>query len=76
MPAAVSLLVLAQDTAKQPILAWLSAGKRWEKRGILLELRRVRDPSRLEFAREAIAAAAADRSIDRQTRQLAKELLK
>jgi HEAT repeat protein len=76
IPAAVSLLLLAQDSARPSILAWLDTGERWEKRGILMELRRVIDPACLEFARPALAAAANATDNDGETKKLAKALLK
>ncbi len=76
IPAAVSLLILAPDSARSPILAWLEKGERWEKRGILMELRRINDRALLAFARPAIVAAVDAPDNDGETRKLAKVLLK
>lgn len=73
--AAVSLLILEQDLARAPLLGWL-AGKQWEQRRAVMELSRVTDPSRLDFARDALRAIAEGGTMDREVRSAAKALVK
>lgn len=76
MNAAVSLLISGQIQSRDMILKWLDSPARWEKSWIIMILKRVKDPSKLVFAREKIEAAAEDESLDREVRNSARKLLK
>ncbi len=74
--AAVSLLVLDQDLARAPLLAWLEKGARWEKERAVQELSRVANPSLLGFAHGALRGIAADGTVEEKVRVQAKALVK
>jgi HEAT repeat protein len=76
VPAAVSLLILRQETGQPSILEWLERGERWERLRTVRELRRVSDPALLAFARSALLALSTDPKADGETRAAAKGLLK
>jgi HEAT repeat protein len=73
--AAVSLLVLGED-ARAPILGWLKTGRRWERATTIRQLARVADRSLLDFALEALLAAAADDTLEKEIRAEAAALAK
>ena len=73
--AAVSLLLLGQDDARQPIFDWLKSDREWEVRQTLDQLARAKDRGKLAFARPQIEAIAADPAMSDDVRRLAKGLL-
>jgi HEAT repeat protein len=72
--AAVSLLILGEDTVEAPILEWLRSTSMSGKYLILRDLGRVRDASRLAFAQEQMAALASDSLQPENMRDLARAL--
>lgn len=74
LAAAVSLVLLQDDAGRAPILAALAGDQPSDRHRALQELQRAR--GRLDFAREQIAACAADPTLSGPTRQLARELLR
>ena len=75
MTAAVSLLVFRQKLAERPVIEWLDSPTDWERRAILKQLVRIKDPARLSFARARIEACARDQSLHRETHKAARALL-
>ena len=75
IPAAVSLLILDQEVAQQPILAWLESADPWPKNRLIRELGRVANRGQLTFAHKAIAAYAEDPTCDKYLRKTARSLL-
>ncbi|MCX5683536.1 MAG: HEAT repeat domain-containing protein, partial [Planctomycetota bacterium] len=75
IPAAVSLLILDQEVARQPILAWLESANPWQKNHLIHELGRVTNREQLTFARKAIGACAEDPTLDEYLRKAARKLL-
>jgi len=76
MHAAVSLLILGENTGKQAILEWLGSTSVGDKEFILRELGRVKEASRLEFAQDQIAKIASDANLPERIRNLAGSLLR
>lgn len=75
IPAAVSLLILDREVARQPILAWLESAEPWQKSHLIHELGRVTNREQLTFAHKAIAAYAEDPTLDEDLRKAARKLL-
>lgn len=67
--AAVSLLVLGQAEAEEPILAWLESRDRHLKHQTVTSLLSVADRSRLSFARRALEAGARDLDLPSRLRE-------
>ena len=74
--AAVSLLVCGEEVAKRPLLEWLESGSQWNKRRVVMELRRVKDRQQLTFARPALQALQSNEQMSKDFREVLTELLK
>jgi HEAT repeat protein/tetratricopeptide (TPR) repeat protein len=75
MRAAVSLLLLGQDRARQPVVEWLDSPNEWERSRTLEQLLRVHDPAQLTFVRTRVEALAADPAVHEDTSRLAQRVL-
>jgi HEAT repeat protein len=75
MSAAVSLLTLGQDEGQTAILEALRSHDRSAPGIAVWQLRRIKDPGRLDFARATLEAFVRDQAVDEPLRHDAAELL-